>query len=79
MTAPENHEAWARSFVTDPASMSGVIVLDEDPPSTITTCPQCRALFPVGGQCPGFGTDSQAAPGQPFPDDNDPEEPTPEK
>jgi hypothetical protein len=29
---------------------------DEDPPSTITTCPQCRALFPVGETCPGCGS-----------------------
>lgn len=41
----------------------------------ISTCPQCRALFPVGEACPGCGADSQAAPGQPFPDDSDPEEP----
>lgn len=28
VTTPENHEAWTRRFVADPASMTGVIVLD---------------------------------------------------
>ncbi len=26
-----------------------------DPPSTVDTCPQCRALFPVGEPCPACG------------------------
>ncbi len=33
MKTLENHEAWARSFVADPALMTGVFVLDVDPPS----------------------------------------------
>jgi rRNA maturation protein Nop10 len=39
-----------------------------------TTCPQCRALFPVGETCPRCGTDSQAAPGQRIPKELEPED-----